>query len=85
MEIRSFLRLAGYYHRFVENFSRIAAPLMRLTRKDVRFEWDDSCESAFVKLKQRLTSALVLIVPNNHDPYVMYIDTSGIGLGCVLI
>ena len=38
MEIRSFLELAGYYHCFIKNFSRIAAPLTRLTRKDVRFE-----------------------------------------------
>ena len=43
-EIRSFLGLAGYYRRFIEDFSRIAAPMTRLTRKEVRFEWDDRCE-----------------------------------------
>ena len=43
-EIRSFLGLAGYYRIFIEDFSRIAAPMTRLTRKEVRFDWDDPCE-----------------------------------------
>ena len=43
-EIRSFLGLAGYYRRFIEDFSRLAAPMTRLTRKEVKFVWDDSCE-----------------------------------------
>ena len=46
-EIRSFLGLAGYYRRFFEDFSRIAAPMTRLTRKEVKFEWDDRWEEAF--------------------------------------
>ena len=46
-EIRSFLGLAGYYKRFIEDFSRLAAPMTRLTRKGVKFEWDDLCEKAF--------------------------------------
>ena len=46
-EIRSFLVLAGYYRRFIEDFSRIAAPMTRLTRKEVKFDWDDRCEEAF--------------------------------------
>ena len=46
-EIRSFLGLAGYYRRFIKDFSRIAAPMTRLTQKEVKFEWDDQCEEAF--------------------------------------
>ena len=46
-EIRSFLGLAGYYRRFIEDFSRLAAPMTRLTRKEVKFDWDDRCEEAF--------------------------------------
>ena len=84
-EIRSFLGLAGYYRRFVENFSKIAAPLTRFTRKNLRFDWDGRCELAFVELKQRLTSASVLTVPNSQDLYFMYTDASGTGLGCVLM
>ena len=55
VEIRSFLGLAGYYRRFIEDFSRLAAPMMRLTRKQVKFDWDDRCEEAFQELKRRLT------------------------------
>ena len=46
-EIRSFLGLAGYYTRFIEDFSRIETPMTRLTHKEVKFEWDDRCEEAF--------------------------------------
>ena len=51
-EIRSFLGLAGYYRRFVEGFSRIAAPLTALTRKDKKYEWTPKCEENFHKLKR---------------------------------
>ena len=61
-EIRSFLGLTGYYRRFIEDFSKIAAPMTRLTRKEVKFEWDDRCKEAFQELKRRLTSAPILIV-----------------------
>ena len=46
-EIRSFLGLAGYYRRFIEDFSRLAPPMTRLTRKGVKFDWSDRCEEAF--------------------------------------
>ena len=62
-EICSFLGLAGYYRWFIEDFSRLAAPMTRLTRKGVKFEWNDLCEKSFKDLKMRLTSALILIVP----------------------
>ncbi|KAL4011838.1 hypothetical protein IC575_028902 [Cucumis melo] len=59
-EIRSFLGLAGYYRRFVEDFSRIASPLTQLTRKGTPFVWSPTCESSFQELKQKLVSAPVL-------------------------
>ena len=61
-EIRSFLGLAGYYMRFIEVFSRLAAPMTRLTWKEVKFDWDDQCEEAFQELKRRLNIAPILIV-----------------------
>ena len=61
-EIRSFLGLAGYYRKFIEDFSRLAAPMSRLTRKEVKFEWDDLCEKAFQELKMRLTTAPIMII-----------------------
>ena len=73
-EIRSFLGLARYYRRFIEDFSRIAAPKTRLTRKEVKFECDDRCEEAFQELKRRLTSAPILIVPDRGQGYTVYCD-----------
>ena len=84
-EIRSFLGLAGYYKRFIEDFSRIAAPMTRLTRKEVKFDWDDQCEEVFQELKRRLTSARILIVPDRGQGYTVYCDASRAGLKCVLL
>ena len=84
-EIRSFLGLAGYYRRFIEDFSRIAAPMTRLTRKEVNFDWDEQCEVAFQELKWILTSAPILIVPDRGQGYIVYCDASRAGLGCVLM
>ena len=72
-EIHSFLGLAGY-RRFIEDFSRIAAPMTRLTRKEVKFDWDDRCEEAFQELKRRLTSAPIMIVPDRGQGYTVYFD-----------
>ena len=61
-KIRSFLGLAGYYRRFIEDFSWLFAPMTRFTQNEVKFEWNDLCERAFQELKKRLTSAPILIV-----------------------
>ena len=84
-EIRSFLGLAGYYRRFVQDFSRISAPLTKLTQKGVKFEWTDKCEASFEKLKEILTTAPVLALPSSIDGFTVYCDASRIGLGCVLM
>ena len=84
-KIRSFLGLAGYYRRFIEDSSRLAAPMTRLTRKEVKFVWDDSCERTFQELKRRLTSVLILIVLERGHRYTMYCDASKDGLRCVLM
>ncbi|VVA41320.1 PREDICTED: retrotransposon, partial [Prunus dulcis] len=84
-EVRIFLGLAGYYRRFVEGFSTIAAPLTRLTRKGVKFEWSDECEKSFNELKTRLTTASVLALLDDSGNFVIYSDASQQGLGCVLM
>ena len=76
---------AGYYRRFIEDFSRLAALLTRLTRKEVRFEWSDLCEKAFQTLKRRLTSVPILIVPEKGQRYIVFCDASKDRLGCVLM
>ncbi|KAJ8763987.1 hypothetical protein K2173_004852 [Erythroxylum novogranatense] len=67
-EVRSFLGLAGYYRRFVEGFSMIAAPLFKLTRKNQKFEWSEECQSSFEELKNRLTTAPILTLPYDYHP-----------------
>ena len=57
-EIRRFLGLVWYYRRFIEDFSRLAAPMTRLTRKEVKYEWNDPCERAFQELKGGLHQLL---------------------------
>ncbi|XP_057479179.1 uncharacterized protein LOC130766528 [Actinidia eriantha] len=84
-EIRSFLGLAGYYRRFVDDFSRLAAPMTRLTRKGIRFVWNDACEHSFQELKKRLTTAPILVIPERGLGYTVYCDASRDGLGCVLM
>ncbi|KAI3765101.1 hypothetical protein L2E82_15127 [Cichorium intybus] len=84
-EIRSFLGLAGYYRRFVENFSSIAAPLTKLTKKGEKFEWTEEQQAAFQKLKQALCEAPVLALPQGGEDFVVYSDASRVGLGCVLM
>ncbi|TYK13744.1 pol protein [Cucumis melo var. makuwa] len=84
-EVRSFLGLAGYYRRFVENFSRIATPLTQLTRKGAPFVWSKTCEDSFQNLKQKLVTAPVLTVPDGSGSFVIYSDASKKGLGCVLM
>ncbi|KAK3107513.1 hypothetical protein FSP39_016272 [Pinctada imbricata] len=83
-EVKSFLGLAGYYRRFIPNFSAISFPLNRLMRKKQPFVWDDSCDSAFVKLKQLLTSSPILAFPTENDPFILDTDASLTGIGAVL-
>jgi hypothetical protein len=63
-QIRSFLRLAGYYRRFIPNFSKIAKPMTKLLEKEVKFKWTSQCEEAFLTLKQLITTAPVLVQPD---------------------
>jgi hypothetical protein len=84
-QIRSFLGLAGYYRRFVPDFSRIAKPMTELLKKGVKFVRDEKCENAFQTLMHYLTSAPVLAQPDNSKPYEVYCDALGTSLGCVLM
>jgi hypothetical protein len=84
-EIHSFLGLAGYYRRFVQNFSSIAKSLTRLTEKGVDFEWDNDCEVSFQTLKHKLVNAPILPLSESGKRFTIYTDASRIGLGCVLM
>lgn len=81
---QEFFGLVSYYRKFVEGFSKIAALLARLM-KEVRFDWDDSCENNFLELKQRLDSAPVLVLPTRVEGYVVYTNVLIQGLGAILM
>ena len=84
-EIRQFLGLAGYYRRFIQNFSRIAKPLTTLTQKGVAFDWEEKQERAFQTLKRALCTAPILSLPEGIEDFVVYCNASNQGLGCVLM
>ncbi|KAI3756963.1 hypothetical protein L6452_04495 [Arctium lappa] len=84
-EVRSFLGLAGYYRRFIQDFSRIATPLTALTRKNVKFAWKETQEDAFSELKKMLSSAPILSLPKGTEGFVIFSNASKFGLGCVLM
>jgi hypothetical protein len=84
-QIRSFLGLAGYYRRFIPDFSRIAKPITELLKKEAKFVWGQKCEDAFHALRQHLTTTPVLAQPDSSKPFDVYCDASGTGLGCVLM
>jgi hypothetical protein len=83
--IRSFLGLAGYCRRLIEGFSKIVKPLTSLLEKGKEFKWDEACHKCFDELKERLTTAPVLIMPDIHKGFDVYCDASRLGLGCVLM
>ncbi|GJX60812.1 putative reverse transcriptase domain-containing protein [Tanacetum coccineum] len=84
-EVRSFLGLAGYYRRFIENFSKISKPLTSLTQKNQKYEWGEKQEEAFQTLKDNLCNAPILSLPDGVEDFVVYYDASNQGLGCVLM
>ncbi|GJU98748.1 putative nucleotidyltransferase, ribonuclease H [Tanacetum coccineum] len=83
-EIQQFLGLAGYYRRFIKDFSKIAKSLTELTQKNKKYIWGKDQESAFQLLKQKLCEAPILALPEGNGDFVVYCDASHQGLGAVL-
>lgn len=84
LQIQQFLGLCGYYRRFIKDFSKIAAPLFNLLKKQVTWKWDDSCEKAFKELKLKLTTYPILQQPDFAQPFILQTDASGIAIGAIL-
>ena len=86
-DVRGFLGLTTYFKRFIKGFAKIAVPLTDLTKADYKrgFVWTKECQEAFDLLKQLLTEAPVLKIPDYSKPFVMVTDASQVGLGGVLL
>ncbi|GKE81299.1 putative reverse transcriptase domain-containing protein, partial [Tanacetum coccineum] len=84
-KIHQFLRLAGYYRRFIEGFSKIAKSMTKLTQKGIKFDWGEKEENAFQLIKQKLCSAPILALPEGSEDFMVYCDASHKGLGAVLM
>ena len=75
---------AGFYRRFIRDFSKIAKPLYKLLEKDAKFEWDAECQEKFEKLKAYLTIAPIVRAPDWHLPFEVMCNASDLAVGAVL-
>ena len=82
--VRQFLGHAGFYRRFIKDFSKIAKPLYKLLEKDAKSVWDDDCQKSFEELKAYLTIAQIVRAPNLKLPIEVMCDASDLTIGAVL-
>ena len=82
--IQIFFGLAGYYMRFIDGFASISSPLITLTQKNVKFEWLEACERAFQGFKEKIAFAPIVTVSEGTKGFVVYCDSSRVGLSCLL-
>ena len=82
--IRSLLGDAGFYRRIIKDFSKISRPLCRLLEKNVKFDFDESCRSAFGEIKSRLVSAPIMLTPDWNNEFEIMSDASDYAMGVVL-
>ena len=83
-DIRSFMGHAGFYRRFIKDFSKISRPLCRLLEKDAKFDFDESCKSAFKEIKSRLVSTPIMLTPDWSNEFEIMCDASDYEMGAVL-
>ena len=83
-EVQSFVGFVNFYRWFIKDFSHHAHALFDLTKKDVGWRWEESEQASFNKLKELITSAPVLVFPNDSLPYHIEADSSDAAIGAVL-
>ena len=82
--IREFLGLTGYYHRFIQDYAKIAKPLHELLKKDKKFNWEESQQTSFEALKERLCAHPILLFPDFDKPFMLTTNASDTAIGAVL-
>ena len=82
--IRSFLGHAGFYRRFIRDFSKIARPLCRLLETDTKFNFDESCQNSFEEIKSKLVEAPIMAKPDWKREFEIMCDASDFPMGVVL-
>ena len=82
--IKRFLGHASFYRRFINDFSKISKPLCRLLEKDAKFDFDESCRSAFEEIKSRLVIAPIMLTPEWNNDFEIISDASDYAMGVVL-
>ena len=82
--IRQFLGHAGFYRRFIKDFSKISKPLYKLLEKDAKFVWEEGCQKSFEELEFHLTTAPIVRAPNWQLPFEVMCDASDLAIGAYL-
>ena len=86
-QVQAFLGFANFYRRFIENFAKMSKPLSdltKMTKKDCTWNWGIEQQNAFEALKKAFTTASVLRIPNDEDPFKLSTDASNFATGAVL-
>ncbi|KAF1328723.1 Pol protein, partial [Globisporangium splendens] len=84
-DLRKFLGLATYLHKYSQNYAGIIRPLSSLLKKDVDWKWSDKCQEAFVKVEGSLVEAPVLAIADHERPFYVICDASDFAIGCALM
>ena len=82
--IRSFLGHAGFYRRFIKDFSKISRPLCILLEQDAKFDFDESCKASFEEIKSRLVTTPIMVTPNWNKEFEIMCDVNDYEMGLVL-
>ena len=83
--VQQFLGLANYFRKFIQGYSKLATPLTNLTKKEVKWEWTPKCQDTFEHIKECLTTAPLLKMPDPNRPFEVIADASQIVVGVVLM
>lgn len=83
-KVREFIGFSQFHRKFIPNFSSVTAPLTELTKHDAKFDWTNECEVSFIKLKNLMSKAPVLLIPDLSKPFTLITDASSYGIGGVL-